>query len=102
MVNPSGINNYSSEIPKEYKLYNNYPNPFNPTTKIKFDIPKNNYTKVAIFDMLGREIKTLVNENLLTRKYEIEWNASNYSSGIYFYKMTTNSFASIKKMVLIK
>lgn len=101
-VNPNRINNYSSEIPKEYKLYDNFPNPFNPTTKIGFDISKNSYTKIVVYDIIGREMKTLINENLLAGKYEVSWNASNYASGIYFYKMVANEFISIKKMVLIK
>jgi photosystem II stability/assembly factor-like uncharacterized protein len=101
-VNSSGINMVSSVIPKEYKLYNNYPNPFNPTTKIKFDILKNGLTKITVYDMLGREIKTLINENLTAGSYEVEWNATNFSSGIYFYKMTSGNFTSIKKMVLLK
>jgi len=101
-VSATGANSTISEIPKAYNLYNNYPNPFNPTTKIKFDIPTNGFTKIAIYDMLGREIKTLVNENLTAGAYEMEWNAISYASGIYFYKMTANSFTSIKKMALIK
>jgi photosystem II stability/assembly factor-like uncharacterized protein len=101
-VSATGTNTVSSELPKEYMLYNNYPNPFNPTTKIKFDIPKNGLTKIAIYDVLGREVKTLVNENLTAGTYEIQWNATSYASGIYFYKMISNGYTSIKKMALIK
>jgi len=101
-VNSSGINNISSEIPKEYKLYNNYPNPFNPATKIKFDIPKNGFTKIVIYDLLGREAEIIVNENLTKGAYEFVWNATKFASGIYFYKMTAGNFTSIKKMMLIK
>jgi photosystem II stability/assembly factor-like uncharacterized protein len=101
-VSATGTGSTASELPKEYKLYNNYPNPFNPTTKIKFDIPKNGLTKIAIYDMLGREVKTLVNENLTAGTYEIQWNATSYASGIYFYKMISNGYTSIKKMALIK
>ena len=98
----AGAQNISSIIPEKFMLNQNYPNPFNPTTKIKFDVPTNGFTKIAIYDMLGREVKTLLNENLKAGTYEMEWNATNYASGIYFYKMTSGNFASIKKMVLIK
>jgi photosystem II stability/assembly factor-like uncharacterized protein len=101
-VTATGVNSIVSGIPKEYKLYNNYPNPFNPTTKIKFDVPTNGFTKISIYDMLGREVKTLVNEKLTAGTYEIEWNALNYASGIYFCKMHTDAFTSFKKMVLVK
>jgi photosystem II stability/assembly factor-like uncharacterized protein len=101
-VSATGISSTASELPKEYKLYNNYPNPFNPTTKIKFDIPKNGLTKIAIYDVLGREMKTLINENLVAGSYAIEWNATSFASGIYFYKMTSSGYTSIKKMALIK
>ena len=97
-----GISQVSSMVPGEYKLEQNYPNPFNPTTKIRFDVPKNGLTKIAIYDMLGREVKTLLNENVQAGSYEVEWNAMNYSSGVYFYKMTSGGFTSVKKMMLVK
>ena len=101
-VSATGTGSIVSELPKEYKLYDNYPNPFNPTTKIKFDIPKNGLIKIAIYDMLGREVKMLMNENMTAGSYEVEWNATIYASGVYFYKMTAGSFSSVKKMFLIK
>jgi hypothetical protein len=92
----------NSELPKEFRLYNNYPNPFNPTTKIKFDIPKSSYVKLIIYDVLGREITTLVNEKLNAGRYEVDWNGSGYPSGVYFYKLRTDEFTDVKKMVLLK
>jgi hypothetical protein len=94
-------------IPKEYTLYNNYPNPFNPVTKIIFDIPPSKgaggmTVQLVIYDILGREIATLVNEQLKPGTYEIEWDAISYPSGVYFYKLITSEFIETKKMVLIK
>ena len=104
---PSGIKPISSDIPKEYKLYDNYPNPFNPATKIKFSLPlvsegRGGLVTLKIFDLLGSEVATLVNENLKPGTYEIEWNADEYPSGAYFYQITMQSFQVTKRMVLIK
>ncbi|MFZ4583188.1 MAG: T9SS type A sorting domain-containing protein [Paludibacter sp.] len=97
-----GINNISSEIPTEWKLYQNYPNPFNPETKINFDVLKGEGVSVVIYDALGREMETLLNENLTPGKYSVSFNGFKYSSGIYFYRIKSNSFTDIKKMLLIK
>ena len=97
-----GINPVSSEIPNRFYLYQNYPNPFNPKTKIKFDLPFETFTILKVYDALGREVSTLVNENLKAGKYEVGWNASILNSGIYFYKLITERFTETKKMVLIK
>lgn len=98
MLNISGNN----EIPKVFRLYNSYPNPFNPLTKIKFVIPKSSYVKLIIYDVLGREIKTLVNEKLNAGRYEINWDGSGYPSGVYIYELHTSDFVDVKKMMLIK
>ncbi len=102
-----GVTNISSEIPNSYELYQNYPNPFNPVTKIRFDIPSSKgargmITKLVVYDILGREIKVLVNEGLFPGTYEVDWDASNYPSGVYFYKLITEDFTEARKMVLIK
>lgn len=102
-----GIKPISSEIPGEYNLHQNYPNPFNPVTKIEFSLPLPSEggvqdIKLAIFDVLGREISTLVNEQLNPGKYEVEWDASNYPSGVYYYKLMASDFTESKKMVLVK
>jgi serine protease AprX len=99
---PIGITSNSNEIPSAFKLYNNYPNPFNPNTKIKFDIPKSTFVKLIVYDVLGREVETLVNTDLKAASYEVDFYASKYASGIYFYKLETASFTDIKKMILIK
>ena len=96
-----GITN-NSEIPKVFRLYNNYPNPFNPATKIHFDLPKSSFTKIVVYDVLGREVETIVNEQLNPGSYTADWNAINYPSGIYFYKITAGDYTATRKMVLIK
>jgi hypothetical protein len=105
--NPVGIQPISSEIPNHFSLFQNYPNPFNPVTKIKFDIPPSKgvrgmIVKLIIFDVLGREIATLVNEKLNPGIYEVTWDASIYPSGVYFYKLVTQDYSETKKMVLVK
>ncbi|MCX6165153.1 MAG: T9SS type A sorting domain-containing protein, partial [Ignavibacteriae bacterium] len=79
-----------------------YPNPFNPVTKIKFDLPKISDVIVKIYDVTGREIAKLINSKLQAGKYELTWNASQFSSGLYFIRIETNTFSDTKKMVLIK
>jgi hypothetical protein len=97
-----GIKPISSEIPKEFKLYDSYPNPFNPTTNIKFDIPKNSKTEIKIYNVLGSEVETLVKEQLKPGTYEVGWDASNYPSGVYFYKFISGNYTFSKKMILLK
>jgi len=94
--------NEGSNNPETYSLEQNYPNPFNPSTSIQFRIPENSFVTLKIYNVLGKEITTLVNEKLNTGKYEIEWNASEYPSGVYFYQLKTNDFAETKKMILVK
>lgn len=85
-----------------YSLGQNYPNPFNPSTNISFSIPKNDYVKLSIYDILGREVSVLVNEVLKQGSYEVRWNASGFSGGIYFYKLNAGDFSETRKMILIK
>ena len=92
---------YKRQVTK-YSLEQNYPNPFNPSTTIKFAIPANEFVKITIFDMSGREVQLLVNENLTAGVYEADFNGANLSSGTYFYKIETNSFSDTKKMILVK
>lgn len=96
-----GVDPYSV-IPNEFQLSQNYPNPFNPETKIKFGLPKSGNVKLTIFDALGKNITELVNSKLNAGTYEVSWNASNHSSGVYFYKIESNGFSQIKKMILVK
>lgn len=102
IINPIGIEPVSSEIPKTFSLSQNYPNPFNPNTTIKFDLPVSGLIKLSVYDILGREIETLINEDLKAGTYLVNWNASNYPSGIYFYRIETRDFTETKKMILIK
>jgi hypothetical protein len=97
-----GINQTSTEVPANYSLAQNFPNPFNPTTNIKFAISKNGFVNLKVFDMAGREVSSLVNEVLTAGNYEYSFNASSLSSGIYFYTLKTEGFTETKKMMLIK
>lgn len=97
-----GINPVSTEIPKDYSLLQNYPNPFNPVTNIKFSIPKSAFIKLAVYDMLGKEVESLVSQQLSPGTYVVDWNAAKFSSGIYMYKLITNNFSLVKKMSLVK
>jgi hypothetical protein len=97
-----GIQPFSEKIPQHYELFQNYPNPFNPTTKIQFGLPKGSFVKLVVYDALGREIETLVNEQLNAGTFEVEWNAANFTSGVYFYKLESEGIVDIKKMVLVK
>jgi hypothetical protein len=99
---PIGIQQISSEIPKEFLLSQNYPNPFNPVTNIEFAIPKSSFVKLVVYDMLGREVETLVSKDLKAGTYKADWNASEYTSGVYFYKLQTEGFFETKKMILTK
>ncbi len=101
-TNPIGLQNISSEVPGSFSLSQNYPNPFNPVTRINFQLHKSGFVNLTIFDMLGREVETIVNENLNAGTYNADWNAVNQSSGVYFYKLQAAGFSEIKKMVLIK
>ena len=98
----TGVTKNESQIPTEHALLQNYPNPFNPSTKIKFDIPKSSYVKLIVYDVLGREIMTLVDEKLNAGRYEINWDGSDYPSGVYIYKLVAGDFVNVKKMVLLK
>ncbi|MGA2667306.1 MAG: T9SS type A sorting domain-containing protein [Ignavibacteria bacterium] len=105
---PLIVKSITSEIPKSYSLFQNYPNPFNPSTKIRFDIPESMgspvQVKLLVYDILGRELSVLANEKLPPGTYEYEWNGADYSSGVYFYTLTTgdNSFSETRKMILSK
>jgi PKD repeat protein len=103
VTNPQGITN-TGEIPGKFLLYQNYPNPFNPLTKISFDIPVETHSNASlrVFDILGREVAILINEQLKPGSYEVEFDGSNLASGTYFYKMVSDNFTEVKKMMLLK
>lgn len=100
--NLSEVNSVNTEIPQEFALRQNYPNPFNPSTSIKFDVPVLSNAKLSIYDVTGKELAVLVNQELQAGSYEYNWNASQFASGIYFYRIKAGSFVQTKRMVLIK
>ena len=99
---PLGIEPVSNTIPEKFELSQNYPNPFNPATNIRINMPKEGYTKLTVFDVTGKEAAVLVDENLKSGEYNINFNASNLTSGVYFYRLTTDEFTNVKKMILVK
>ena len=102
--NPVAITPIGTSVPKSFNLYQNYPNPFNPETKIKFDVPQkgNVPVRIVVFDVNGKQVRELVNRNMNAGSYELSFDASGISSGIYFYKLTAGDFVSTKKMILVK
>jgi len=98
---PLGITPVNSDA-HSYKLSQNFPNPFNPSTSFEFDIPKSGFVKLTVYDYAGREIETLINMDLNAGTYKAEWNAADYASGVYFYKLTVGNYSAVKKMILIK
>lgn len=97
----SGIQN-KNETPMKYELYQNYPNPFNPTTSIKYQVASIKFIKLAVYDILGKEVATLVNEKQSQGTYEVQFDGSKLTSGIYFYKLQAGDFSEVKKMILLK
>jgi hypothetical protein len=96
------VKQISNEIPSAYSLKQNYPNPFNPKTIINFQLSMSNYVSLKVYDILGNKVETLVNEKISPGSYSVEWDASNYSSGTYFYKLETENFTEVKAMMLVK
>ncbi len=97
-----GINQISNSVPGNFRLSQNYPNPFNPETVISFHIPEFSFVSLKVYNILGNEIETLVNEQVSSGIYSVKWDASNLSSGSYFYKLQTEKFSDVKRMVFIK
>lgn len=92
----------TNELPGTFALEQNYPNPFNPSTTIRFSIPQTSEVTLKVYDMLGREVATLVNDVKPMGTYEVTWNAANLASGIYYYRMAAGSFSDVKKLILLK
>jgi hypothetical protein len=99
---PSDVQEINSETPASYLLQQNYPNPFNPSTKINYSIPAISFITLKVYDVLGNEVATLLNEEKPAGSYEVDFSASGLTSGIYFYKLTAGSFVETKKMLMIK
>jgi Secretion system C-terminal sorting domain len=104
LYNPTAtaVSNISNTLPKQYSLSQNFPNPFNPTTQIRFSIPEASNVKLTIYDAIGREVGVLVNNYLAAGTYNYTWNARSFASGIYFYRIEAKNFVMVKKMILIK
>lgn len=96
-----GIQQINSVV-KEFSLGQNYPNPFNPTTNIRFSILKSEHVSLRVYDILGREVKVLVNQNLTLGEYQVDFDATGLSSGMYYYSLRSGDFVDVKKMVLVK
>ena len=90
------------QIPSDYLLYQNYPNPFNPSTTIKYSIPEDGFVKLAVYNMLGEEVATLVSNVQKAGKYEVNFSASKLSSGVYVYRIEASNFTASKKLILMK
>jgi len=107
-IDLNGTFEFSSEVtvnriaPSDFSLMQNFPNPFNPSTQINYSIPQNTHVLVKVYDSNGSEVTTLVNENKESGNYAVNFNASRYSSGIYYYTITAGSFSQTKKMILMK
>ena len=89
-------------LPTEFLLSQNYPNPFNPSTKLSYSITQSGLVTIKVFDLLGIEIETLVNEEKPVGTYELNWNAANLPSGVYFYRLQAGDFIQTRKMILLK
>jgi hypothetical protein len=98
--NPTGV--ISSEIPEKFSLEQNYPNPFNPNTKINFEIPKQGFVTLKVYNISGRDVKILVNEIKGPGIYSVDFDGRNFASGVYIYKLESGSFSAVKKMLLVK
>jgi len=98
----TGVTQISSEVPENFLLKQNYPNPFNPTTKINYELRTAGFVSLRVYDVMGKEVSELVNENQKAGSYEVIFNGANLPSGIYYYKIETNGFTEVKKMSLVK
>jgi len=98
----SGLMNEDDTIIKEFALKQNYPNPFNPKTTLKFSIPKTEFVTLKIYNLLGQEVSTLISDKLTPGEYKYTWDASHLASGMYFYKLETESYSSTKKLILLR
>ncbi|HWA06745.1 MAG TPA: T9SS type A sorting domain-containing protein [Ignavibacteria bacterium] len=96
------VQQVSTEIPGQFSLGQNYPNPFNPTTSIKFDVSRSGNINISVYDISGRKIEDMVSGSYNPGTYEVKWDASKYSSGVYFYTLVTNEFTETKRMLMIK
>jgi hypothetical protein len=99
---PVSVEEITSEVPNKFLLAQNYPNPFNPSTTIQFSLPEQSFVKLEIFNTLGEKVDVLLSEELTTGTYKYNWNASDLTSGIYYYSLTADNFRQTKKLILLK
>ena len=99
---PVSVDAHTNDIPKNFNLWDTYPNPFNPSTKIRYSVPQSSNVVIKVFDILGNEIETLVDEEKTTGTYELTWYAESLPSGVYCYRLQAGSFVETKKMVLLR
>jgi hypothetical protein len=98
----TGVKDKENDLPNQFSLSQNYPNPFNPSTTITFSVGMYCYTSLQVYDVLGREVATIISEKLPAGNYSRKWNAANMPSGIYFYRLKAGDFIETRKLVLLK
>jgi hypothetical protein len=98
----TSVDKPSTDLSTHFNLMQNYPNPFNPSTSISFSLPKRSFVSLKVFDLLGKEVATIVSEELAAGIYSQTWNAANMSSGIYFYRLQAGSYIKTKKLILLR
>ncbi|MCB9250517.1 MAG: T9SS type A sorting domain-containing protein [Ignavibacteriales bacterium] len=98
---PTDVNSLET-TPNEYELAQNYPNPFNPSTTISYNLPNSGFTKLSVYNSLGQEVQSLINDNQSAGTHTVNFNASNLPSGMYFYSLTSGNFTQTNKMILMK
>jgi uncharacterized Ntn-hydrolase superfamily protein len=98
----TGVYGYSEMIPEKTILYQNYPNPFNPSTNFKFNLKSNEFVSLKVYNLLGEEVATIINSDLKAGTYNMKWEPNKLASGIYYYRLNTETFTDTKRMVLIK
>ncbi len=101
-ASPIGIKPIGTSVPEAYNLSQNFPNPFNPSTNITFDLPKNTAVKLVVYNIIGEQSAVLFNGELNAGSYNADWDASSFPSGVYFYKLSTDDFSQTKRMILVK
>ena len=102
VISLTGVGDNTIEPMLTYKLYSNYPNPFNPSTKIKYAVAEKTFVSLQIYDIAGSEVASIVNREQAAGEYEIDFNAGNLTTGVYLYKLQTGNFVETKKMILMK
>lgn len=98
----SGVSNISGSIPDNFKLFQNYPNPFNPVTNIKFQLAASGLVKLKVYDIVGNEVASLVNQNMAAGIYNVDFDASEIPTGVYMYRLETATYSEVKRMILVK